>query len=127
LLDDPQAEDHKLDGNIELKNVTFYYPTRPDKKILNNLSITFEKGKTTALVGPSGSGKSTVLQMVERFYDTQVGIGGVVLIDGKDIKDIKLKSYRTQIGYVPQEPVLLNTTIKKNIKLGKPEASDEEV
>jgi ABC-type multidrug transport system fused ATPase/permease subunit len=77
------------------KDVTFYYPTRPDKKILNNLSITFEKGKTTALVGPSGSGKSTVLQLIERFYDTPDENGGIVLIDGLNIKDIKLKSYRS--------------------------------
>ena len=98
MLDDPNADDHTLDGTIELKDVKFYYPTRPDKLILNNLNIKFEKGKTTALVGPSGSGKSTVLQLVERFYDAA---GGVVLIDGKDVKNIKLKSYRNQIGYVP--------------------------
>jgi ABC-type multidrug transport system fused ATPase/permease subunit len=101
LLDDPSSEDHKLQGGLELKDATFYYPTRPDKKILNNLSITFEKGKTTALVGPSGSGKSTVLQLLERFYDTPDADGGAVLVDGKDIKNIKLKSYRSQIGYVP--------------------------
>jgi ABC-type multidrug transport system fused ATPase/permease subunit len=61
LLEDPNSEEHKVDGGLELKDVNFYYPTRPDRKILDNLSIKFEKGKTTALVGPSGSGKSTVL------------------------------------------------------------------
>jgi ATP-binding cassette, subfamily B (MDR/TAP), member 9 len=58
-MDDANAENHQLEGHIEFKNVTFFYPTRSDQKILDNLSITFEKGKMTAIVGPSGSGKST--------------------------------------------------------------------
>lgn len=68
-MDDPNAENHDLKGHIEFKNVTFYYPTRADQKILDNLSISFECGKTTAIVGPSGSGKSTCIQLIERFYD----------------------------------------------------------
>jgi len=60
-MDDVNAKDHQLQGKIEFKNVTFYYPTRSDQKILNNLSLTFECGKTTAIVGPSGSGKSTCI------------------------------------------------------------------
>jgi ABC-type multidrug transport system fused ATPase/permease subunit len=81
-------------------------------------------GKTTAIVGPSGSGKSTCIQLIERFYDTNEG---QVLVDGKDIKDIKLRHYRQQIGYVPQEPIMLNSTVKKNVLLGKPNATDAEV
>lgn len=123
-MDDPNAQNHELKGQIEFKNVTFYYPTRADQKILNNLSLTFEMGKTTAIVGPSGSGKSTVIQLIERFYDANEG---QVLVDGKDIKDIKLRNYRRQIGYVPQEPIMLNSTVKKNVLLGKPNATDAEV
>lgn len=75
-------------------------------------------------MGPSGSGKSTVIQMIERFYDAE---GGSVIIDGEDIKDLNLKSLRSQIGYVGQEPVLFNTTIKENLLFGKEDATDEEI
>ena len=69
LLDAPDSVDHDLQGDIEFKNVEFFYPTRPDTRVLNGLSCKFEKGKTTAIVGSSGSGKSTVVQLIERFYD----------------------------------------------------------
>ena len=72
--DHPNSKDVKaIEGDIELKNVTFYYPSRPDTKVLNNFSAVFEKGKTTAIVGASGSGKSTVVQLIERFYDPNEG------------------------------------------------------
>ena len=73
------AKSHDLKGEITFKNIDFYYPTRTDTLILNNFSCTFEKGKTTAIVGPSGSGKSTVVQLLQRFYDPN---RGEVLIDG---------------------------------------------
>jgi len=76
---------------------------------MSGLNLTFRKGETTAIVGPSGSGKSTVVQLVERFYDPEAG---QVLVDGKDLKNLNLRHYRQQIGYVGQEPVLFNTTIK---------------
>jgi len=121
-LDDPKAEKHVLDGLLEFKNVDFFYPTRPDQKVLDNFSAKFEKGKTTAIVGPSGSGKSTIIQLIERFYDSNEGH---VLVDGKDIKSINLRDYRRQIGYVPQEPVLMNEDVRYNIKLGCPNATDD--
>lgn len=71
-------------GEIEFKNVNFYYPSRPDQQILKNFSCKFELGKTTAIVGPSGSGKSTIVQLLERFYDPN---SGEVTIDGKNLKD----------------------------------------
>jgi len=114
----------KLEGLIEFKGVDFFYPSRPDTKVLSNFSSTFELGKTTAIVGPSGSGKSTIVQLVERFYDPNQG---QVLIDGVDIKNIHLRSLRQQIGYVSQEPILFNTTIKRNILFGKPDATDDEI
>ncbi len=91
---------------------------------MKNFDCTFELGKTTAIVGPSGSGKSTTIQLTERFYDPNEGR---VLIDGKDLKSINLRNYRQQIGYVGQEPVLFNTTIKQNILMGKPDATDAEI
>ena len=84
----------------------------------------FEVGKQTAIVGPSGSGKSTTIQLVERFYDPQQG---EILIDGNPLKGINLREYRQQIGYVGQEPVMFNMSIKENIKMGKPNATDEEI
>lgn len=91
---------------------------------MRNFSYAFELGKTTAIVGPSGSGKSTTVQLIERFYDPN---NGEVLIDGKNLKSINLRNYRQQIGYVGQEPVLFNTTIKQNLLMGKPDATDAEI
>lgn len=71
---------HEIKGEIEFKNVEFYYPTRTDTMVLKNFSCTFEKGKTTAIVGPSGSGKSTIVQLINRFYDPTKG---AVYIDGE--------------------------------------------
>ena len=122
--DSATATKHVLKGALSFKNIDFYYPSRPDQAIMKGFSCDFELGKTTALVGPSGSGKSTVIQLVERFYDPSAGN---VLVDGKNLKDIDLRSYRQQIGYVGQEPVLFNTTIKQNILMGKPDATDEEI
>lgn len=107
-----------------MKNVNFFYPTRPEQYILKGFSAKFEKGKTTAIVGPSGAGKSSIAQIVERFYEPE---SGQVLVDGKSLQSINLNHYRNQIGYVPQEPVLFNTTIKDNIKMGKSDATDAEV
>ena len=91
---------------------------------MDNFSAVFEEGKTTALVGASGSGKSTIIQLIERFYDPDFGD---VVVDGKNLRQINLKSLRQQVGYVGQEPVLFNMTIKENILYGNPEASDEDV
>jgi len=91
---------------------------------MSNFSYTFQAGKTYAIVGPSGSGKSTTIQLLERFYDPSEG---TVLVDGVDLKTIDLRDYRRQIGYVGQEPVLFNTSIKENLLLGKPNATDDEI
>ena len=126
-INDPQAvkvDPKKLKGRIEFRNVTFTYPTRPGQKILDEFTATFEEGKTTALVGASGSGKSTIIQLMERFYDPDFGD---VVIDGKNLRQLNLKSLRQQIGYVGQEPVLFNMTIKENILYGNPDATDEDV
>ncbi|GJY99923.1 ABC transporter B family member 1 [Tanacetum coccineum] len=113
-----------VSGLVELKNVTFSYPSRPDVKILDNFSLSVPAGKTIALVGSSGSGKSTVVSLIERFYDPT---SGQVMLDGHDIKELKLKWLRQQIGLVSQEPALFATTIQENILLGRPDASMIEI
>lgn len=96
--DDPNARIlGEIKGKIEFKNVSFYYPSRPDNQILKDFSATFEHGKTTAIVGPSGSGKSTIVQLIERFYDP---LEGEVLIDGQNLKEINLRNFRQKVGYV---------------------------
>ncbi|CAE6419809.1 unnamed protein product [Rhizoctonia solani] len=102
-------------GKIELRNVKFDYPSRPDVRILKDLTLTFEAGKTAALVGASGSGKSTIIALIERFYDP---LSGSVLLDGVDLKDLNVRWLRSQIGLVSQEPTLFATTIEQNVAHG---------
>ncbi|KAL8144526.1 hypothetical protein V2J09_017558 [Rumex salicifolius] len=121
-LDGKRLEE--VNGNIEFKNVSFSYPSRPDVMIFQDFSIFFPAGKTVAVVGGSGSGKSTVVSLIERFYDPNQG---EVLLDNVDIKTVQLKWLRDQIGLVNQEPALFATTILENILYGKSDASMEEV
>jgi ATP-binding cassette subfamily B (MDR/TAP) protein 1 len=104
--------------NIEFKGIHFNYPLRPEVKILNDFNLRIKSGETVALVGPSGCGKSTIIQLIQRFYDTN---SGDVLIDGKRIKDLNVEWLRQQIGVVGQEPVLFDTSIAENIRLGSKE------
>ncbi|KAJ4960024.1 hypothetical protein NE237_019934 [Protea cynaroides] len=114
----------EVNGNIEFKDVTFSYPSRPDVVIFRDFSIYFPAGKTVAVVGGSGSGKSTVVSLIERFYDPNQG---QVLLDNVDIRTLQLKWLRDQIGLVNQEPALFATTILENILYGKPDATIVEV
>ncbi|KAK4730906.1 hypothetical protein R3W88_023894 [Solanum pinnatisectum] len=113
-----------VSGQLELKNVEFSYPSRPEIKILNNFNLVVPAGKTIALVGSSGSGKSTVVSLIERFYDPT---SGQLMLDGNDITTLKLKWLRQQIGLVSQEPALFATSIKENILLGRPDATQIEI
>lgn len=113
-----------IQGDIELRDVYFAYPTRPDEPILSGFSLSIQKGKTSALVGHSGSGKSTIISLIERFYDPQ---SGEVVIDGINIKDFQLKWIRDKISLVSQEPVLFTGTIKDNIAYGKTGATIQEI
>lgn len=115
---------NEVNGNIEFKNVTFSYPSRPDVIIFRDFSIFFPAGKTMAVVGGSGSGKSTVVSLIERFYDPNQG---EILLDDVDIKALQLKWLRDQIGLVNQEPALFATTILENIIYGKPDATMSEI
>ncbi|EGE05430.1 multidrug resistance protein [Trichophyton equinum CBS 127.97] len=105
----------KLQGDVELKNIRHIYPSRPDVVVMDDVSLIFPAGKSTALVGASGSGKSTIVGLIERLYNP---VGGSLYIDGHDIKDLNLRWLRQQISLVSQEPALFATTILGNIKHG---------
>lgn len=111
-----------LNNAIEFNNIGFYYDK--DHTILKNFSLSIPKGKTVALVGQSGSGKTTIANLLARFYDVSEG---EILIDGTNIKHLKLKEYRKLLGMVTQESVLFNDTVYNNILMGKPDATREEV
>lgn len=113
-----------IKGDIELRNVYFSYPSRPDQLIFDGFSLHVLNGITMAIVGESGSGKSTVINLVERFYDPQAG---EVLIDGVNIKTLRLRWIREKIGLVSQEPLLFATSIRENIVYGREDATTEEI
>ena len=123
IKDDIDAiEIPRIEGEIEFRDVTFGY--RPENPVLHDISFHVKPKETIALVGPTGAGKSTIIKLLCRFYDPQ---SGQILIDGYDVKKVKLKSLRRQMGIVLQETFLFSGTIIDNIRYGKPEATDEEV
>ncbi|XP_074550756.1 bile salt export pump [Halichoeres trimaculatus] len=120
-------EGHKLEqvkGIIEFHNVSFFYPSRPEVKILDDLNMQIKAGETTAFVGPSGSGKSSAIQLIQRFYDPK---SGMVTLDGHDIRTLNIQWLRSLIGIVEQEPVLFATTIAENIRFGRPGVTMEDI
>ena len=113
----PSRDD--VQGRIEFKNISFTYPSDINQRqILDGLNLVFEPGKKIALVGESGCGKSTIVNIIERLYEPN---RGEVLIDGIDIKEYEINYLRTLIGYVQQEPVLFNKSIKENVIFGRDE------
>jgi ATP-binding cassette subfamily B (MDR/TAP) protein 1 len=124
---DPDAIGIQLEdiiGDVDLKDVYFSYPSRPEQLIFDGFLLHVPSGTTMAIVGESGSGKSTVINLVQRFYDPQAG---EVLIDGVNIKSLRLGWIRGKIGLVSQEPLLFMTSIKDNIIYGKEDATIEEI
>lgn len=110
-------------GDVCYDNVSFHY-SDDNKTVLSQVSIHIPAGKSVALVGPSGGGKTTICSLLPRFYDVTAG---KVTIDGKDVRDLTLKSLRNQIGMVQQDVYLFDGTIRENIAYGKPDATDEEI
>ncbi|KAL8043973.1 hypothetical protein ABFX02_08G017500 [Erythranthe guttata] len=118
--EDPDGfKPEKLTGRVEICDIHFAYPARPDTMIFKGFSLEIEAGKSTALVGQSGSGKSTIVALIERFYDP---VRGSVKIDGRDVKSYHLRSMRKHIALVSQEPALFAGTVRENIAYG---ASDD--
>lgn len=114
----------KVGGEIIFKNLSFSYPSRAEFKVLNDLDFKIRSGEKIALVGPSGAGKSTIINLLMRFYSLP---HGKVFVDGKDLNDYPLTSYRQNIGIVPQEVILFGGTIMENIAYGKPDATMDEI
>lgn len=117
-------DDNSFKGDVAFENIEFVYPSRPDIKILNGLSLTVKSGQTVALVGESGCGKSTVVKLLQRFYDPS---NGLVTVDGYDIRSLNLRWLRQHIGIVSQEPVLFDTTIAENIRYGKDGVTQDQI
>uniref|UniRef100_A0A8D0WUE8 Phosphatidylcholine translocator ABCB4 n=1 Tax=Sus scrofa TaxID=9823 RepID=A0A8D0WUE8_PIG len=113
-----------IKGNLEFSDVHFSYPARPNVKILKGLNLRVESGQTVALVGNSGCGKSTTVQLIQRLYDPD---GGMVTIDGQDIRTFNVRYLREIIGVVSQEPVLFSTTIAENIRYGRGNVTMDEI
>ena len=117
----PQQLPHDATGKIEFKDVTFTYPDA-DLPVLSSINFTAEPGQTTAFIGSTGSGKSTLINLIPRFYDVSAG---QILLDGVDIRQLKLEDLYDQIGYVPQKGVLFSGTIASNINYGNAKASQK--
>ncbi len=111
-------------GNISFQNVQFSYPTRPDVEVLKGVSLEIPAGKKVALVGQSGAGKSTIMQLLLQFHAPS---GGTVTMDGHDIRQYDLHSYRDNFAIVPQEVILFGGSIRENILYGKPGATEAEI
>ena len=109
-------------GSIEFKDVCFSYDK--SKKLIQNLNLKVEPGQRVAIVGPTGAGKSTIINLLMRFYDID---SGQILIDGTDIRDISIENLRSNFGMVLQETWLKEATIKENLKMASPDATDEEI
>ena len=112
----------KVDGKIEFRNVNFSFDH--SKKVLDNINLTIEPGDVVGIVGTTGSGKSTLINLIMRYYDDY---DGEILVDGKNIKEIDMNYYRSQIGFVQQDPMMFRDTVFKNIAYGTPNAHVEQV
>ena len=124
IFDDEDAVDlENVKGKIEIKNVSFKYNNN-NENVLNNISFTINPGQKVALVGPSGGGKTTLCNLIPRFYDVE---DGEILVEGIDVRKIKLQSLRSNIGMVQQDVYLFSGTVRENILYGKPDATEQEV
>jgi len=114
----------QISGTLEIRNLTFAYPTRPADPAIQALSLKIEPGSSLALVGPSGAGKTTLFELLLRFYDAQQG---QILFEGLDIRDLNPRDLRHWIGLVPQNPALFSDNVYENIRYGNPDATEEQI
>ena len=112
----------RAEGNVSLENVCFSY--RPRQKLIENLSLSVQPGRRVAIVGPTGCGKTTLINLLMRFYDVT---GGSVKVEGEDVREITRRSLRSNYGMVLQETWLKSGTVRDNIRMGRPDAGDEEL
>jgi ATP-binding cassette subfamily B protein len=122
--DNPMVLPQPVEGRIAFEDVNFVYPSRPDTKALDHVSLTIEPGETVAFVGPSGAGKTTIIQMLLRFYEPS---SGRVTLDGIDLAALRRDDFRKFVSLVPQDPVIFATSALENIRFGRPDASDAEI
>jgi ATP-binding cassette subfamily B multidrug efflux pump len=123
IVDVPNAEDMKtIRGWVEFRNVSAEY--KPGEPVLKGVNFIAEPGQTVAIVGPTGAGKTTIINLIPRFYDVT---GGVVTIDGTDVREVAAESLRKQIGIVLQDTFLFSASVIENVRFGNPDASDDEV
>ncbi len=120
----PKPLPEKIQGSVTLRNVSFSYPTRPEHEALHDVSFNVAPGEVVALVGPSGAGKTTVFQLLQRFYDPKAG---AVLIDGINAAECDPRDIRRHLSVVSQDPAIFSMSVSENIRMAKPDASDEEV
>ncbi|HZW81000.1 MAG TPA: ABC transporter transmembrane domain-containing protein, partial [Candidatus Deferrimicrobiaceae bacterium] len=121
IRNESSAGDREVQGEIEFRGLNFEYE---DKPVLHNLNLRIPAGSSMAIVGPTGSGKSTLVSLIPRIYDAAPGM---VLVDGRPIRDFSLASLRSSIGFVPQETFLFSDRIRENIALGVESATDQEI
>ncbi len=125
IADAPDAKPLQVtEGTLRFDNVSFAYPSAPDRPVLRNVSFTAKRGETIGIVGKPGSGKSTIAHLIPRFYDVT---GGSVTIDGQDVRTVTLASLRKQVAVVQQDSFLFTTNIENNIAYGDPWAKEQRI